>query len=54
MKSETAENTYILAKIYMKTGKKANAKIYAEMAKTIATQQGKDATSATQLLESLK
>ena len=54
MKSETAENTYILAKIYTKTGKKANAKIYAEMAKTIATQQGKDATSATQLLESLK
>ena len=54
MKSESSENTYILAKIYTKTGKKAEAKLYAQMSKYLATQQGKDATSATQLLESLK
>ncbi|QOW11710.1 DUF255 domain-containing protein [Kaistella flava (ex Peng et al. 2021)] len=54
MKSENAENTYILAKIYAKTGKKDNAKIYAEMSKNIAQQQGKDSSAATQLLQSLK
>ena len=54
MKAETAENTYILAKIYDKTGKKANAKIYAEMSKSLAEQQGKDSSAATQLLQNLK
>ncbi|WHF53015.1 thioredoxin fold domain-containing protein [Chryseobacterium gotjawalense] len=54
MKSENAENTYILAKIYQKTGKKENAKIYAEIAKNLAQQQGKDSSAATQLLENLK
>ena len=54
MKTETAENTFILAKIYQKTGKKANAKMYAEMSKNLAEQQGKDSSAATQLLQKLK
>lgn len=54
MKSENAENTFILAKIYSKTGKKDNAKLYAELSKNIAKQQGKDSSAATQLLENLK
>lgn len=54
MKSETPENTYILAKIYSKTGKKDQAKSYAEISKNLANAQGKDAQLATQLLESLK
>ncbi|MCZ2084959.1 MULTISPECIES: thioredoxin family protein [unclassified Kaistella] len=54
MSSETAENTYILAKIYQKTGKKENAKIYADMSKNLAEQQGKDSSAAKQLLETLK
>lgn len=54
MKSETPENTYILAKIYSKTGKKDQAKSYAEISKNLANSQGKDDKLATQLLESLK
>ena len=54
MKSETPENTYILAKIYSKTGKKDHAKSYAEISKNLANAQGKDDKLATQLLESLK
>lgn len=54
MKAENAENTFILAKIYDKTGKKANAKTYAEMSKNLAEQQGKDSSAATQLLQKLK
>lgn len=54
MKSETPENTYILAKIYSKTGKKDQAKSYAEISKSLANAQGKDDKLATQLLESLK
>ena len=54
MKSETAENTFILAKLYSETGKKDNARMYAEIAKNLALSQGKDATMATKLLETLK
>ncbi|WP_027377788.1 thioredoxin fold domain-containing protein [Kaistella palustris] len=54
MKSETAENTYILAKLYSKTGNMANAKMYAEISRNLAESQGKDATMATQLLKTLK
>lgn len=54
MKSENAENTYILAKLYFKSGNKENAKMYAEIAKNLATTQGKDATMATKLLETLQ
>lgn len=54
MKSENAENTYILAKLYSKTGSKENAKMYAEMSKNISENQGKNADLAKQLLETLK
>ncbi|MBN9313381.1 MAG: disulfide isomerase [Chryseobacterium sp. 39-10] len=54
MKSETPENTYILAKIYSKLGKKDQAKSYAEMSRHLAEAQGKDAALATQLLNNLK
>lgn len=54
MKTETAENTYILAKLYSKTGKKENAKMYAVIAQNLAAVQGKDASLVTQLLETLK
>lgn len=54
MKSENAENTYILATLYAKTGKRDNAKMYAEIAQNLAKSQGKDATLATKLLETLK
>lgn len=54
MKYESSENTYILAKIYAKTGNKSNAKMYAEMSKNLATQNGKDSSAAEQLLQSLK
>lgn len=54
MKTETAENTYILAKLYSKTGKKENAKMYAVISQNLAAVQGKDASLATQLLETLK
>lgn len=54
MKSESSENTYILAKIYAKTGNKSNAKMYAEMSKNLAIQNGKDSSAAEQLLQSLK
>lgn len=54
MKSETPENTYILAKLYSKTRKKENAKMYAEISKNLAENQGKDSTLANQLLETLK
>lgn len=54
MKTETAENTYILAKLYYKTGKKENAKMYAVISQNLAAVQGKDASLATQLLETLK
>lgn len=54
MKTETAENTYILAKLYSKTGKKENAKMYAVISQNLAAVHGKDASLATQLLETLK
>lgn len=53
MKSETAENTYILAKLYAKTGKKEEAKMYAEISQTLAKNQGLDHQAATQLLQTL-
>ncbi|MGZ5272895.1 MAG: thioredoxin family protein [Kaistella sp.] len=54
MRAESPENTYILAKLYSKTGKKENAKSYAEISKTLAESQGKDALMAKQLIEQLK
>lgn len=54
MRSETAENTYILAKIYFALGNNDIAKNYAEMSKNMAEQSGKDATLAKELLNKIK
>ena len=54
MQAETPENTYILARLYAKTGQKENAKMYAESSKNLAERLGKDATAAIQLLATLK
>ncbi|GEN76517.1 thioredoxin family protein [Chryseobacterium hagamense] len=54
MRSETSENTYILAKLYFLTGNKEMAKTYAEMSKNIASQSQKDSALADELLKQLK
>lgn len=54
MQSETAENTLILANLYAKTGQKENAKTFAAMSSNLAETQGKDASVAKKLLETLK
>lgn len=54
MRSETSENTYILAKIYFNLGSKDLAKNFAEQSKNIATQSGKDASLAQILLNQIK
>jgi thioredoxin-related protein len=54
MRSETPENTYILAKIYFNLGNNEVAKNYAEMSKNMAEQSGKDATLAKELLSKIK
>lgn len=53
MKNETAENTYILAKLYAKTGNDESAKMYAEISQNIARSNGLDDSGATQLLAKL-
>lgn len=52
MKQETSENTYILAKLYSKLGKKTEAKMFAKVAIDLA--KGKKMILAEQLLERLK
>lgn len=54
MRSETSENTYILAKLYNLTGNKEMAKNYAEMSKNIAVQGNKDSQLADELLKQIK
>ncbi|KQR92575.1 disulfide isomerase [Chryseobacterium sp. Leaf180] len=54
MTGETAENTYILAKIYSLLGNKELAKNFAEMSRNIAKQSGKDASLAEELLQKFK
>ncbi len=54
MRGETAENTYILAKVYQKSGKTSEAKMYAEMSASLAKSSGKDDSLANQLLSELK
>jgi len=54
MRSETSENTYILAKLYHLTGNKEMAKNYAEMAKNMAVQGNKDSQLADELLKQIK
>ncbi|SMO75155.1 Thioredoxin [Chryseobacterium rhizoplanae] len=54
MRSETSENTYILAKLYNLTGNKEMAKNYAEMSKNMAVQGNKDSQLADELLKQIK
>jgi len=54
MRTETAENTYILAKIYFNLGSKDLAKNFAEQSKNIAVQTGKDSKLAEALLAQIK
>lgn len=54
MRSETSENTYILAKLYHLTGNKEMAKNYAEMSKNLAVQGNKDSQLADELLKQIK
>ena len=54
MRSETSENTYILAKIYYSLGNKDLAKNMAELSKSMAEQSGKDASLAKELLNKIK
>ncbi len=54
MRGETAENTYILAKLYYNMGSKDLAKNFAELSKSIAEKSGKDANLATELLSKIK
>lgn len=54
MKSESPENTYILAKLYQKSGNKDLAIMYAETSKNLAETNNTDATAAYQLLKELQ
>ena len=54
MRSETSENTYILARLYHLTGNKEMAKNYAEMSKNMAVQSNKDSQLADELLKQIK
>ncbi|MDR6158367.1 thioredoxin-related protein [Chryseobacterium sp. SLBN-27] len=53
MRGETSENTYILAKLYFLNGNKDQAKTYAEMSKTIASQAQKDTALADALIKQI-
>jgi len=53
MKAESTDNTFVLARLYAKTGNKEGAKMYAEQSISLAARTGADATAARQLLESL-
>lgn len=53
MQNESAESTYILAKLYLKSGKKEQAKMYAKHSAELAKASEKDATMAEQLLLSI-
>lgn len=54
MQGETAENTYILAMLYFKAGKKEEAKMYAKYSAHLANTTGKDAALAEKLLAEIK
>ncbi|MDR2207238.1 MAG: thioredoxin fold domain-containing protein [Flavobacteriaceae bacterium] len=54
MQGENAENTYVLAKLYYKSGEKEPAELYAEYSKNIAEQNGKDSTKAAELLKAIQ
>lgn len=54
MQNENAENTYILAKLYLKSGKKDEAKIYAKHSAQLAKASEKDSSAAEKLLQSIQ
>ena len=54
MNNETPENTYILAKLYQKTGNNEAAKMYALHSLNLTKQKGMDATLTEKLLSELK
>ncbi|WP_419870265.1 thioredoxin family protein [Chryseobacterium sp. CT-SW4] len=54
MRSETAENTYILAKLQFLTGNKEMAKTYAEISKNLATNNNEFSKLAEELLKEIK
>ncbi len=54
MRTETSENTYILAKLYYLNGNKEMAKTYAEMSRDMAKQANKDSALAEELLKQIK
>lgn len=54
MRSESAENTYVLAKLYLKTGNKEAAKMYAEQSVRLTKQKGADASIPEKLLSEIK
>lgn len=54
MSGETAENTYILAKIYLKTGDKEKAKMFAQQSASIAKKEGKNSLPAETLMAEIK
>jgi thioredoxin-related protein len=53
MKTETPENTFILAKLYQKIGDLEKAKSFAKTSQDISKQTGKDSSLATTLLTDL-
>ncbi|MDO5616869.1 MAG: thioredoxin fold domain-containing protein [Cruoricaptor ignavus] len=54
MNGETPENTYILAKLYWKTGNKDAAKMFAEQSVKLTKRKGMDATVPEKLLSEIK
>ncbi len=54
MQRETADNTYVLAKLYQKNGKKDLAKLFAEASVRLSKQLEMDSSAAEKLLTELK
>jgi hypothetical protein len=54
LQRETPENTYILAKLYQRSGKTAEARMYAESSVRLAKQKEADSSAAEKLLQELK
>lgn len=54
MSGETPENTYILAKLYHKTGNNSSAKMFAQQSVNLTKQKGQDASVPEKLLSDIK
>ena len=53
MAGETSDNTYVLAKLYYKTGNTEGAKLFAESSKDLALKNGSDTTKIDKLLKEI-